>query len=229
MTKKSFCLFCDCKEVFNQLPDEQAGQLIKAIFDYETGEEVKLNGLLNVAFIPIRQALDRNRAAYIERCEKNKANAEKRWNNNANACERINEDANDADNDSDKDSGNETETDISITTIPYTKSKTLISLNKFILDYGNGIDPEKIEALQAFNLIRVPYKGEHYAMKASTWVKAAENILTGYDKQTGKPFKLKWEEFNDIARKYFESDFDSDYSVCFFNDRNIKADLCADL
>ncbi len=72
--KKSFNLFTDYKEVFDDLTDEQAGQIIKAIFAHETGEECQLAGLMNAVFTPIRQQLDRNRESYAEKCAKNREN-----------------------------------------------------------------------------------------------------------------------------------------------------------
>lgn len=61
MKKDSFILYTEQQEVFDNLSDEEAGQLIKAIFNYvETGEASNLNKTLNLAFIPIRQNIDRN-------------------------------------------------------------------------------------------------------------------------------------------------------------------------
>lgn len=59
--KESFVLFTEQKEIFENLSNEQAGQLIKAVFSYiETEKIPKMDTILNIAFIPIRQALDRN-------------------------------------------------------------------------------------------------------------------------------------------------------------------------
>lgn len=60
MNKKSFVLYQDQGEVFNSLNDEQAGKLIKAIFDYSKGKESELNSVLTLAFIPIKQTLNRD-------------------------------------------------------------------------------------------------------------------------------------------------------------------------
>ena len=74
MGKNSFKLFTDYAEIFDNLSDEQAGQLIKAIFAHETGQEYSLDGLLNAVFVFIRQQLDRNRESYNTICEKNRQN-----------------------------------------------------------------------------------------------------------------------------------------------------------
>lgn len=61
MARDSFILYTEQKEIFENLTDEQAGQLIKQVFNYSiSGEEPHLNSLLKIAFIPIRQSIDRN-------------------------------------------------------------------------------------------------------------------------------------------------------------------------
>lgn len=91
MEKNSFILYQKQKEIFNILTDNQAGKLIKAIFEYEENQQIpNLSGQTNMAFIAIKQELDQNRTKYIEKCKKNKENAKQRWNNkNATACERC--------------------------------------------------------------------------------------------------------------------------------------------
>lgn len=62
--KESFILYTEQSELINELTDEQAGQLLKAIYKYANGEEVALNGIVKLAFIPIRQQIDRNNEKY---------------------------------------------------------------------------------------------------------------------------------------------------------------------
>ena len=65
MIKESFILFTEFRESFNELSNEEAGILIKAIFDYTTtGIEPKLDKLLKLVFIPIKQCIDRNSQNY---------------------------------------------------------------------------------------------------------------------------------------------------------------------
>lgn len=82
---KSFILYAEQREVVDSLTDEQAGQLFKGIFKYVNGEDVEFEGILKVAFIPIKQNLDRNIEKWNEVKEKRskagKIGAEKRWNN----------------------------------------------------------------------------------------------------------------------------------------------------
>jgi len=78
MEKKSFILFAEHEEIFESLTDKQAGQLIKGIFKYEKTQEIPhLDKTVRVAFIPIKQILDKNREEYIKKCEKNKENGRK--------------------------------------------------------------------------------------------------------------------------------------------------------
>lgn len=75
--KDSFILYSKYKEVFENLTDEQAGQLIKGIFKYIATEQSGLNGLMTAIFTPIKQDLDRNNAAYEAVCERNRVNGSK--------------------------------------------------------------------------------------------------------------------------------------------------------
>lgn len=71
MAKRSFILFHDYKEQFLCLSDEECGQLIKAIFIYETeGEQTALPAEARMAFRFIRHALDENRGKYEDICKK---------------------------------------------------------------------------------------------------------------------------------------------------------------
>lgn len=81
VAKDSFILYLEQKQIFQMLTDEEAGQLIKAIFEYEdTGQVLALEKSLQIAFIPIKSALDRNKEKYEKVVERNKKNIEKRWN-----------------------------------------------------------------------------------------------------------------------------------------------------
>ena len=76
--KDSFILYQEHKEIFETLTDEEAGKLIKAIFEYEdTGQTNELDKSLKLAFIPIKNALDRNKDKYEKVVERNKENGKK--------------------------------------------------------------------------------------------------------------------------------------------------------
>ena len=116
MAKDSFILYLEQKQIFEMLTDEEAGQLIKAIFEYEdTGQLISLDKSLQIAFIPIRSALDRNKEKYEKVVERNKKNIEKRWNkeNTKNTTGKIGipKDTKNTDNDSDNEHDSDSEHD----------------------------------------------------------------------------------------------------------------------
>lgn len=76
--KDSFILYQEHKEIFETLTDDEAGKLIKAIFEYEdTGQITQLDKSLKLAFIPIKNALDKNKEKYEKVVERNKENGKK--------------------------------------------------------------------------------------------------------------------------------------------------------
>lgn len=114
--KDSFILYVDQKEIIDTLTDNEAGKLLKAIFEYETTQKLpKLSKTLNLVFIPIKNALDRNREKYEKACEKNKKNISKRWNKentkNTSGKNGIQKDTKNTDNDNDSEHDNDSESD----------------------------------------------------------------------------------------------------------------------
>jgi hypothetical protein len=66
--KKSFVLYTDQREVFDELTDEDAGKLIKIIFAYVNDENPEVNDrLLKVAFLPIKTQLKRDLVIWDEK------------------------------------------------------------------------------------------------------------------------------------------------------------------
>lgn len=76
--KKSFILYCDQQGVFNMLPDEQAGKLIKHIFAYVNDEDPESEDLLlTIAFESIKTQLKRDLKKYENYIDKQKENGRK--------------------------------------------------------------------------------------------------------------------------------------------------------
>lgn len=76
--KKSFILYADQQGVFNQLPDEIAGRLIKHIFAYVNDEQPVTDELIiNIAFEPIKQCLKRDLCRWKEYLDKQSVNGKK--------------------------------------------------------------------------------------------------------------------------------------------------------
>ena len=79
--KNSFVLYYDLDEVFSFLTNEEAGQLIKAVFAFETRGEVTefSDRMMQSTYKRIIDSLIRNKAKYdLIREERRKA-AHKRW------------------------------------------------------------------------------------------------------------------------------------------------------
>lgn len=72
--KDNFLLKKSLSETFMMLDDEDAGKLIKGIFNYVTTGSSGLDGLLKVIFLPIKQFIDDNEEKYQKRCNINAKN-----------------------------------------------------------------------------------------------------------------------------------------------------------
>ena len=104
--KDGFILYKDQKTLINKLSDEQAGKLIKAIYEYEdTGETPNFDLVLDIVFTSIKTTLDKNRQKYAEKCKKYQENIKKRWGKDTTEYNGIPPNTNytDIDNDIDKD------------------------------------------------------------------------------------------------------------------------------
>lgn len=83
MSKKDgFLLFTEQKALFNKMTNEQAGILIKAIYEYEDTRQIPdLEFGLDLAFTTIKTTLDKNRIKY-EEVSKKRSEAAKSRNKN---------------------------------------------------------------------------------------------------------------------------------------------------
>jgi hypothetical protein len=132
--KKGFILYADQKAIFEQLPNDKAGELIKFIFSYVNDENPKTDDLIiKLGFTPIQQQLKRDLIKYEEtkekRSEAGKAGANKRWQTIANDSKRINNIAKIADN------VNVNVKDKEIDSIEERKSKFYVSLSLYVNEY----------------------------------------------------------------------------------------------
>ena len=139
--KNGFLLYKDLIKTVQKLPKDKAGELFMHILKYVNDEEPETDDLLiEVAFEPVKQKLKRDLKKYEETKEKNRENANKRWQKekptessgtkkNATASDRIPEHAKHADSDSDtgNDSGTDSDTDFLLE--KETKEEKLIKEN----------------------------------------------------------------------------------------------------
>lgn len=72
--KDNFLLKKSQQEVFDTLTDEEAGKLIKGIFNYMKTGDSGLTGMMKAIFIPIKNDIDENENKYQKRCEINRKN-----------------------------------------------------------------------------------------------------------------------------------------------------------
>lgn len=84
MERDSFILYTEIREVIETLTLEQKGILFQAILDYASGIPINITDpIVNIAFIPIKQNLDRNNEKWeqkkIARSEAGKKGMRNRW------------------------------------------------------------------------------------------------------------------------------------------------------
>lgn len=93
MDNKAFVMYADMLSQIEDLNPEQMGNLFKAILVYVgTGETMEMDAVTNMAFKFIRAQIDRDQDKYREKCERNRENAQKRW-NDATVYDRMRTDA----------------------------------------------------------------------------------------------------------------------------------------
>ena len=132
--KKGFILYADQKAIFDQLPNDKAGELIKFIFSYVNDENPETDDLIiKLGFTPIQQQLKRDLVKYEEtkenRSKAGKAGANKRWQNITEDSNRINDITKIAVNDNVNDNVNKNEN------IEKRKNKFYASLSLFVDEY----------------------------------------------------------------------------------------------
>ena len=222
--KDSFILYLDQQEIFEMLTDEQSGRLIKDIFQYErTGQMPQMDKMLNLAFIPIMQALDKNRWKYEEKCKKNKENIKKRWNkNNTNVyeCKKLNTNYTDNDNDND----NEYDNDNVTTTVVNKASDSCVDGLQEVIEFFNNnigaITPYGLETLSDY-LKDMDYRVIIFAMQKAVeanvktiqyikgtlnnWNKAGVKTLIQAQEENEK-FKNKPKETKKAYQNYEQRD-----------------------
>lgn len=67
--KKSFLLHKDSLDILNDLTDEEAGQLFKAIKANQMNEEMELNAVVRIAFSPFKNQFSRDNEKYDAICK----------------------------------------------------------------------------------------------------------------------------------------------------------------
>jgi len=68
--RKSFVLHKDSLEILPDLTDDQAGKLFKAIYAYQIDDELKLDQIIKMVFLPFKNQFIRDDEKYTETCER---------------------------------------------------------------------------------------------------------------------------------------------------------------
>jgi len=99
--KDGFIIYKSLYEPIRDLTREEKGELLEAIFEYQqTSTIINMCPIVKMAFMFFKNQFDIDQKKYIDKCLKNKENANLRW--NANASNGMRTEANHADKDKDK-------------------------------------------------------------------------------------------------------------------------------
>jgi len=196
--KKGFILYADQKALFEQLPNDKAGELIKFIFAYVNDENPETEDLIiNLAFTPIKQQLKRDLIKFEEtkekRSEAGKAGANKRWQNIANDSKRISDIAKIAVNVNDNVNVKEKVIDINIR-----KQEFANSLIPFVDVYGKDMIREFYDywSETTLNNKKMKYELERtwsVERRLKTWSKNSAKFGGALPKQEQEKFKAPWQ------------------------------------
>jgi hypothetical protein len=198
--KKGFILYADQKALFDQLPNDKAGELIKFIFAYVNDENpVSEDLIINLAFTPIKQQLKRDLIKFEEtkekRSEAGKAGANKRWQNIANDSKRISSIAKIAVNDNVNVNDNVKEKVIDII---MRKQEFATSLISFVDVYGKDMIREFYDywSETTLNNKKMKYELEKtfsIDRRLKTWSKNSVKFGSALPKQEQDKIKAAWQ------------------------------------
>ena len=136
--KKSFILHIDTLSVLDEMSDEQAGVLFKAIKDYQNGLIPNLDFGLRMAFIPFENQFKRDAESYDKVCLKNKENGSKGGRPKkptiTQETQVVISKPKKADSDNDSDSDNNKN---------IFKQPTIEQVKAYCLERNKGVDPER--------------------------------------------------------------------------------------
>lgn len=168
----SFILYTSDYQLIEGLTDEQLGQLTRALFTYaRDGKIIQLDPVVRMAFVFIKDKIDRNQTKYQKKCERLRANAQKRWGmqknaNDTEACNTIQKHTNEYKSmqlhtkgclyDSDSDSDSDSESDVSKETDNNIPSKEGLSISE-----NPKVDPARRCAKIDFAAIKEYWNSKH--------------------------------------------------------------------
>ena len=146
MALESFNVYHSYLDALAELSDAECGRLFKACLAYSKfGEAPKLGGNERFVFPIMRGQIDRDKAAYEEKCAQQSKNASKRWNkNNANEYGGMPSHADDAkDKDNGKDKDKDKDKDKESRAAARFAPPTLEDVAAYCRERGNAVDPQR--------------------------------------------------------------------------------------
>lgn len=196
--QKGFVVYGDVQAVVDELNDEQAGKLFRAMISYfATGKAPKFDGILKYVWIPIRQQMDRDKEKYDAKCEKNRKNIKEYW-ERTKENERIQTNTNatntktNTDTNTDTDTNTKKDTDTTTTTKTNAAQEQQVGGGRYKCDdefnIWKKLTPDDIDVLYE----KFPNSGgllidEVYedVKTKKTKVKSGLNYILGYAKNVG--------------------------------------------
>lgn len=180
--QKGFVVYGDIEETLDALTDEQAAKLFRGMVKYfNTGEDPNFSGVLKLAFIPIRQQMDRDVNKYEKKCQRNRENIQKYWNkvkaekdsDNTTEYERIRSNTNEYE----KIRSNTIATNTNTKTKTNTNKDTNTKTNTNTMPEETG-DPSSLSSLLISHLNETA--GTNYNVTAAVTERVAELLNAGY-------------------------------------------------
>lgn len=168
---KSFVVHKDSLNILEELTDEEAGKLIKAIFKYQvTGEVEKLERGLHFIFTGFVNQFKRDQEKYIHKCEVNKENRTKK---SSGIVTNDNESSGIVTNGTDKDSKKEKDSNSDNNKENKSKIESKKELDRNHV-FFSGFDDKTINAL----LDWFQYQQEHFNLKIDNgYLKSLKPII----------------------------------------------------
>jgi hypothetical protein len=155
--KDSFIIYKSFYEPIKTLPDQDLGIIFRAVCEYQfSGELPKISPLLMMAFLFIKDALDRDKLKYERIVERNKNNGisggrpKKEPKKPSGLKQTQNNPKNPVGDDNDNDTDTDTDTDTGIDSIPQKEFAAQVKNDFFITSRGRELSGKRLETFILF-------------------------------------------------------------------------------
>ena len=183
--RKSFIIHFDSLNVLDDLNNEQAGILFKAIKSYHLNDDIELDALIRVAFSPFKNQFTRDAEKYEKLCEKNRLIAESRYSTKSttgkNGSQSLPQATKSTDNDSKSDNDNDSDSDSEVNKDKVIKKTSrftppsLEDVKRYCNERMNHVNAEDfIDHYTTANWFRGKTKIKNWKACVRTWEKNAK-------------------------------------------------------